>query len=334
MSETQHKKTKTRRSSLEAPRALDAAHHSFETTLTGRIGYYVDAHTHPGRPIVFVHGVHAAASAYDMRPLFEAFRAERPVYALDLPGFGTSERSPGPYSTMLYSRVVERFLSEIVSPRGEPVDVVALSLSSEFVARAALYRPELFRTLTLISPTGLKGSDIDPKQGRIVLRTLLSRPLGRIPSRHRVLELMLRVPLWTRPVVRVLTSRPSIKHFLKKSFHGKVPSDYVDFAVRTSRVPGAHEAPTAFIIGQLFSKDAFDELYARLRVPTLILYDRDPYTRFERLPELTRRNPAIRSHRIENTCGMPHFERRDEVAHVIREFGEEARHGEEADARA
>jgi pimeloyl-ACP methyl ester carboxylesterase len=353
MSEKESEKTgRTKSTPREAPRALDAAHHSFETTLTGRIGYYVDAHT-PGRPIALVHGVHAAASAYDMRPLFESFRTEGPVYALDLPGFGTSERSPGPYSAMLYSRVVERFLTEVVSPRGEPVDIVALSLSCEFTARAALHRPELFRTLTLISPTGFTGSNIETKsvqskklvkrnstdkgvgkQTRVVLRTLLSRPLRRFPSRHRVLELMLRVPIWTRPVYRVLTTRPIIKHFLKKSFHGKVPADYVDFAVRTSRVSGAHEAPTAFVVGQLFSKDAMGELYARLRVPTLILYDRDPYTRFDRLPELTRRNPTIRAHRIDNTCGMPHFEQRDEVAKLIRDFGEEARRGEEAEARA
>lgn len=335
------------RSVMEAPRALDAAHHSFETTLTGRIGYYVDAHK-PGPPIALVHGVHAAGSAFDMRPLFEAFRAERSVYAIDLPGFGTSERSPGPYSAMLYSRVIERFLTEVVSPRGEPVDVVALSLSSEFAARTARDRPELFRTLTLISPTGFTSREThirektEPsrerggigRQARIVVGTLLMRPLRRLPSRHRALESMLRVPLWSKPLYRALTSRASIRHFLRKSFYGKIPSDYVDFAVRTSRVAGAHEAPTAFLVGQLFSRDVLNEVYAGLHVPTLILYDRDPYTRFDRLAELTRRNPAVRAHRIERTCGMPHFERRDEVARAIRDFGEEARRGEEAEARA
>lgn len=86
----------------EAPRALDAAHHDLDITLIGRVGYYVDAHTR-GRPIVLVHAIHPAASAFDVKPLFDALRGERPVYAPDLPGFGTSDRGPNTYCPILYA---------------------------------------------------------------------------------------------------------------------------------------------------------------------------------------------------------------------------------------
>lgn len=300
----------------EAPRALDAAHHEVDVEGIGPIGYYVDAHAR-GRPIVLLHGVHAAASAFDVKPLFEAFRGERPVYAPDLPGFGTSDRGPKPYTPELYARALERFLIDVVSPREEPVDVVALSLTSEIAARVAIESPSLFHTLTLISPTGM-GADpphVDPRRATRV-------------------ERLLEVPLWSSPLYRALTSRPSVRWFLRQHFHGKVPDDYVAHAVSTARVAGAQHAPWAFVSGSLFTNHPKVALYERLRVPTLVLYDRDPHTDFSQLEPLERANRAIRTHRVVATRGLPHFERRDEVADAIRAIAEEARRGEEADARA
>src|SRR5580658_9862203 len=72
------------------PRTLD-------TTTGGRLSYYADDSA-LGRPLILIHGVHAAASAYEMRPLFRHYRGRRPVYALDLPGFGLSERGDRPYT--------------------------------------------------------------------------------------------------------------------------------------------------------------------------------------------------------------------------------------------
>jgi pimeloyl-ACP methyl ester carboxylesterase len=41
-----------------------------------------------GSPIVLVHGVHAAASSFEMRGIFEPLSQRHTVYAVDLLGFG------------------------------------------------------------------------------------------------------------------------------------------------------------------------------------------------------------------------------------------------------
>ncbi len=110
-----------------------------------------------GPPLLLVHSVNAAASSYEVKPIFEALRARRRVFALDLPGFGLSSRGPDIYT-------VERYVEAILTAAravqtmsdGRPVAALALSLSSEFLARAALQQPDLFAGLALVTPTGFE----------------------------------------------------------------------------------------------------------------------------------------------------------------------------------
>jgi hypothetical protein len=56
-------------------------------------------------------------------------------------------------------------LTEIRRAHETPADAIALSLSCEFLARAAFDRSELVRTLGLISPTGFEGWARDHEGG-------------------------------------------------------------------------------------------------------------------------------------------------------------------------
>src|SRR5215475_363730 len=77
--------------------AIDAERRTFISPTAGTISYYVDRKK-SGRPLVLVHSIDVAASAYEMRPLFDHYHTERPVFALDLPGYGFSERSNRVYT--------------------------------------------------------------------------------------------------------------------------------------------------------------------------------------------------------------------------------------------
>ena len=60
-------------------------------TAAGAVNLYDDG-LESGVPLLLIHSVNAAASAYEVRPLYRHYARSRPVYALDLPGFGFSER--------------------------------------------------------------------------------------------------------------------------------------------------------------------------------------------------------------------------------------------------
>ena len=209
----------TRRVAL--PEALDAQRARIRVPDFGQLSYYS---TGPGqgRPLVLVHSINAAPSAYEMKPLFERYRAERPVLVPDLPGFGFTDRPDIHYTPDVYVKALIEFMRRVAV---QPADVVALSLGGEFAARVAVEAPELVNSLTLLSPTGFSTRTIPG--GEKGMRT------------HRVIS----VPALGQSAYSLLTTKFSIRFFLRRSFFGSVPPAMVDYAYATTHQPGARFAP-------------------------------------------------------------------------------------------
>jgi len=283
------------------PPAIDAEECLIDLGSGDQMLCYQDARGE-GSPVVLLHSMNAAPSAAEVKPLFEAFRASRPVLAPDLPGFGRSTRRDRPYTPAFYAQAIER-LVDSVAPRR--VHLLALSTTSEFAARVAAERPEQVASLTIVSPTGL-GSRTPP---------------GEIASAR--IHRFLRAPVVGASLYRVLRTRPSIRYFLAQSFHGAPPSELVDYACRTTAQPGASLAPFYFLSGKMFAADALNSLYRAVGVPSLVVYDKDPHTGFERLPELLDSSPHWRAVRIEGSAGLPHFDQPDATFSALQTFWDE-----------
>lgn len=257
----------------------------------GQIALYNDD-AGTGDPVLLIHSVNAAASSYEMRPLFTRLQGERPVWASDLPGFGFSDRGDRPYSPRMMGLSVGQALERI----GRPAHVVALSLGCEFAARAANDRPDLVRSLAFLSPTGFGGRvNRDPSFGTL-----------------------LRFPLWSQAVFDGIASRSSIRYYLGKTFVGPVDEMYVDYAYRSAHQPGARHAAIAFLSGDLHTLTVVDSLYASLEVPTLVLYNTDPFSGFERLPEFLAGREGWTAVQITETNGLPHWDKPNETLESLR----------------
>lgn len=286
-----------RRAPREAPRSLDAHTTFLDTSASGTLACYQDDRGE-GPPLLLLHSVNAAASAFEMRPLFEHYRGQRRVYALDLPGFGASSRDRADYTPARYAAAIERALIDVVMAETEPAIVVALSLACEFAARVASRSPDLVRGLAYISPTGL-GSK--PAEGA---------------RAHRLRAKVFGSDLVARAIFPLLSSRPSVRYFMEKSFTGRAPRELVDHAVATSHVDGARHAPAAFLAGALFTPDALRELYAKVSAPQVVIHGQDPYTDFGGVPALVAARPETVVHAMP-TRGMAHWERTPQVAAAI-----------------
>jgi pimeloyl-ACP methyl ester carboxylesterase len=218
----------------------------------GRLSAYVAGQ---GSPLLLLHSVNAAASAAEVRPLYDRYRAGRTVYAPDLPGFGHSDRPDRTYTPRLMTDAIHALVGEIRRRHGDgPIDALAVSLGCEFLARAAVESAGTFRSLALVSPTGFMGG----RNRRGAPGATLAMPW---------LYRTLRGPGWGGAVFRGLTRPGVIRYFLAKTWG----SDAIDetlwhYCVATTRQPGAEYAPLHFVSGGLFSADIHD-VYERLAEP-------------------------------------------------------------------
>lgn len=291
---------------MPLPFAIDADRKTFEGETTKRQqSYYVDT-TGDGDPLVLIHSINAAGSAYEMKPIFEQYQGKRPVYALEFPGFGFSERTDKVYSWRLYTDSIIEFLDTIV---GQPADVVALSLGSEFSARAAHERPELFQSLTMISPSGFTARENKVASQR-------ASDDGNSNSVYNILA----NPLWSQAFFDLLATRVSIRYFLEQSFEGPADWGLSQYGYLTTHQPGARYAPLYFVSGQLFSPDIQEAVYEKLEIPVLVIYDQDNFVRFDTLPEVAKDRDNWHLARIVPTKGLPHFEKLDEVVQALDDF--------------
>lgn len=305
---------------MRMPPALPGDQRDMDS-IAGRLSYYVDGPaptTAPAAeatavaeadlpPLLLIHSVNAAASAYEVKPIYEAARTRRPVYALDLPGFGFSERSDRTYTPRLMTDAVLAMVEEIKRIHGDrPVDAVALSLGSEFLARAAAEAPNAFRSVAFVSPTGLdsRGPYYGPPgstRGSTALRGAFS------------------FPVWGRAVFDLLTVRPSIRFFLEKTWGSKTIDEGVwDYAYLTTHQPGAEHAPFWFVGGLLFSRD-ITRVYEQLGLPVLVVHGtRGDFVDYGQLDSLGRRpNWSVK---VFDTGAFPQFERPGDFARVYDQF--------------
>lgn len=220
--------------------------------------------------MLLLHSINAAASAFEVRPLFEHASRRYRVYAPDLPGFGFSDRSPRRYGAGLYCDAVRDMVATIAQHCGnQPIDTLAVGLSCEFLARVATEIPNRFRTLTFVTPTGFgRGAN-------------LYRAAPGANRERPFVHGMLASPLWREQAYAALTSRRSLRRSLERTFGSRsVPDGLVEYAWLSSHQPDASHAPFAYLSGRLFSRD-IRNVYEDVKLPVWLAHgNRGAYNDF------------------------------------------------------
>jgi pimeloyl-ACP methyl ester carboxylesterase len=274
------------------------------SSVAGRLSYYVNG---SGPPLLLIHSINAAGSAYEVKPIYDHYARSRTVYAVDLPGFGFSDRSERKYTPRLMTDAVHEMARDIRERHGPaPFDALALSLSSEFLARAAHEERDRFRTVAFVSPTGFDRRG--PREG----------PEGStraIPWLYSVFTF----PLWSRGFFRLLTSRPSIRYFLRKTWGSKdIDEGLFEYDYLTTHQPGARHAPYYFVSGYLFSAD-IGRIYKSLAIPAWMAHGvRGDFTDYSGKSIVeSKPNWTID---VFQTGALPHFEVPDSFAAAYDRF--------------
>jgi pimeloyl-ACP methyl ester carboxylesterase len=234
--------------------------HSIVTSL-GRMVYY----TAEGTPwqktngagdrelptLVFLHGFGGGSSAYEWSKVYPAFAMEYRILAPDLIGWGRSEHPTRNYRIEDYVTTIIEFLEQTCTGA---TPVIASSLTAALTIRAAIARPELFKSLILTTPAGL--SDFGEDYTRTFFAQLVSTPiLDRI--------------LYTTGVA----TSGGIRNFLEtRQFArpNRIYPEIIEAYLTSAQQPNAEYAALSFVRGDL----CFDlsRYVPQLTIPTAMIW--------------------------------------------------------------
>jgi pimeloyl-ACP methyl ester carboxylesterase len=223
----------------------------------------VPADAEPGEPALCVHGLEG--SSRNWTDLMDLLRPRLACDALDLPGFGESPPRPdGRYSIAALAQTVIALIER--NGRG-PVHLLGNSLGGAVCVHVAATRPDLIRTLTLISPA--------LPDARLRL-DLLRFPLMSVPGvGARLLRQVKNLPAERRVADVIATCFSDPRRFPPARLAAEVTEltrrDALDYA--TAAMVGSVRALTAETL-RAGGRPAWREA-ARITAPTLVIYGHD-----------------------------------------------------------
>jgi len=266
----------------------------------GKIFYKTCGANNSGLPLVFVHGVSAGASSFMWRKNFDVLARDFRVYALDLLGFGLSDKpATTAYSADLYVELITDFIREVVGP---PVNIIATSLGAAYSVRVADEHPELVNALILNAPAGYD--------------TLNSRPGMAGAAFYGLLQ----SPVLGTSFYNVMASERSIRDYARNQLfydHRRVTDRLVAHLYASSHQPGAQHAIAAFLSGYLNTETRF--AFARLDQPvTLVWGKQDLSAPVARAHALAKLNPRARLEVFDYCRMMPEQEHPEKFNDLVR----------------
>lgn len=264
-------------------------------------GYVFYAVAGEGPPLVLVHGIYPGASSYEWRNNFAALAHGHRVHALDLLGFGLSDRPRITYDPPLYESLLGDFLQDVV---GEPAALCATSLSAAFSVHTAFQRPAAVSRLVLVAPTGLYDWAEPPRAGNFLIHRLLRFPVLGLSGYYG------------------LTSRAGLGRYLEsRLYHDSraLTEEALEAHYTAAHQAGASYAAAAFLAGLL--SEPIDRVFGDLAAPVLLVWGRH-----SRLAPVANAggflslNPRADLEILESSGALPHVEEAEAFNALVRSW--------------
>jgi pimeloyl-ACP methyl ester carboxylesterase len=266
----------------------------------GRVFYKTSGRENFGPPLVLIHNIGAGSSSFMWRKNFDVLARDFNVFALDLLGFGFSDKpSAAPYSSDLYVELITDFIREVC---GYPANVIASSLGAAYAVRVADEHPELIGSLVLNAPAGGDSFRTRPGMAGAAFYGLLQSPvLG--TSFHNV-----------------ISSERSIREYARRHLfydHRRVTNRLVAHLYATSHQSGSQHAIAAFVAGYLNTD--MRGAFSRLTQPSVLVWGKqDLTTPVENAVSLSRLNERARIEVFDYCRMMPEQEYPERFNDLVR----------------
>ncbi len=203
------------------------------------------------QPLIFLHNFGGGASAYEWSKVYPAFLDAYRVMAPDLIGWGQSAHPVRDYRVEDYLMTLTEFLEKTCD---RPAIVVASSLTGAIALRLAAQRPDLFKALFLVCPSGF--ADLGQDAGR------------RLPLQAIGLPLLDQL-IYSIGAMNQVAVRSFLERFLFAN-PNRVSPEMVAAYLESAQQPNAQYSALAFLRGDLYFDLA--SYVPQLTTPTTIVW--------------------------------------------------------------
>lgn len=249
-----------------------------------------------GNPVLLIHDFDIGSSSFEFYKLFDELSKSNEVYAIDLLGFGLSEKPNFTYTNFLYVQLVNDFIKNIIGKRttvitsGEAVSIAVMTCHTS---------PDLINNLIFINPKNIS-------------------KFNQIPSkRSKINKYIIETPVIGTFIYNLLSSKESIiKNFKEKYYYDFVNSKLEEIY---AYLESAHinDYNSKYVYASQIGRYLNISIYQALKNidHSIMVILGEEYENTEMIKDsYLSCNGAIEVYSIANTKQLPHLENPGEVA--------------------
>jgi len=253
------------------------------------------------KPLLLIHGFGPGASSFEWRKNFDTLAEQFHIYAIDLLGYGMSDRPRVDYTAETFVDLIGDFVREAID---RPAIVVAHGLPCAYVIANAYRRPQLFERLVLVTPPVTMLQETMPGPTDAALKLTLGAPIAG--------------PF----IYNLLTRQSAIRSFYRKQ--GYYDPELITDQLVQNIYSSAHQAnsnlPAAALLSNHLNMDVHEAL-ARLQQPIVAVWGRKGVlTPTEVADAFKRVNPKIEIRILDRCSQQPQDEQAGQFNNLVREF--------------
>jgi pimeloyl-ACP methyl ester carboxylesterase len=243
-----------------------------------------------GEPLLLVHGINLGSSAFEWRNNVSALDRCACVYALDLVGFGMSEKRPIIYTAEVYKSVIQEFIEMVIR---RPVHILASGLAAAYCSGIAFEAPQWIQSLILVTPAGIGVNEHEPNETSLAVYRLFTSPVQGDALYH------------------AFASKNSIQYYLTEFVYANpanVTADTVNYLFNAAhQYPNPQYAPASYIAGM--SNYSMVPFFSEIHQPLLLIWGKKAkmgsYFYLDRFIEL---NPGCQYYVFKDSAVNPQAE--------------------------
>jgi pimeloyl-ACP methyl ester carboxylesterase len=287
------------------------------------VGYRQQSCDAQGAPVLLVHGFGASSDHWraNITPLAE----QQPVWALDLLGFGSSDKprsrladehqAPDSvrYCFDLWAQQVADFACQVVQPQ-QPLQLVGNSIGGIVALRAAQLLSERGEAPAQVILLNCAQRALDDRRAALLpIWERWSRPMVKRLVRQRWL---------LQPLFRTVARPLFVRQVLAQAYPSgaNVDQDLIELLLRPALQPGAVESFRGFV--NLFRDHMAPELLPQLELPVRLLWGAaDPWEPIAEARRWAESNSCIQElHELPGVGHCPHDEAPEQVNPVLQRW--------------